>query len=216
MKTITLANVLPQVFAGEAQQHKSDVWLTSLTFERGRCYCVNAPSGTGKTSLCAFVTGRRTDYLGRISFDSRDISTLGIDDWCSLRRTSLAYLPQELDLFDELSAMDNVLLKNRLTDCRSEREIRDMFAALEIDHRTDALAGRLSVGQKQRVALIRALCQPFDFALLDEPVSHLDERNNRLCSSLIMAHASQCGAGVIFTSVGNPLLPDTDVININL
>ncbi len=73
----------------------------------------------------------------------------------------------------------------------------------------------MSVGQQQRVAIIRALCQPFDFLLLDEPVSHLDSRNNSVVASLIEHEAKECGAGVIVTSVGNHLdLDYQDVIKL--
>lgn len=219
IKSISLANVLPKVFLEDGERTSgtaSDIWNKSMRFEAGKCYCINAASGTGKTSLCSFIMGVRTDYTGRISFDTTDIATLGINDWCELRRTSLAYLPQELDIFDELTALDNVLLKNRLTDFHTEGEIRSMFEALEIDNRISRPAGKLSVGQKQRVALIRALCQPFSFILLDEPVSHLDASNNELCANMVTDAAAAQQAGVIFTSVGNPLTVNVPFISLAL
>lgn len=219
IKSISLENVLPKVFLEDGERTSgpaSDIWNTSMRFEAGKCYCINAASGTGKTSLCSFLMGVRTDYTGRISFGTTDIATLGINDWCELRRTSLAYLPQELDIFDELTALDNVLLKNRLTDFHTEGEIRAMFEALEIDNRISRPAGKLSVGQKQRVALIRALCQPFSFILLDEPVSHLDAGNNRLCADMVTEAAAAQQAGVIFTSVGNPLTVNVPFISLAL
>ena len=77
-----------------------------------------------------------------------------------------------------------------------------MFEALEIDNRIDTPVGRLSIGQQQRVAIIRTLCQPFDFILLDEPVSHLDARNNDIAARLIADEAAAQGAAIIATSVG--------------
>lgn len=79
---------------------------------------------------------------------------------------------------------------------------------LGITSRRDYPAGRLSIGQQQRVALIRSLCQPFDFILLDEPVSHLDEANNRLAARIVEEEALRQGAGIITFSVGNSLLID--------
>ena len=196
-------NVIPQVFIGD--EIHSEVWLKDVEFRRGESYCINAESGTGKTSLCSFIYGLRTDYEGEIFFDEADISDFRDSKWCDIRRNHLAYLPQELDIFGELTALDNVILKNRLTDFKSETEIRQMFELLEIDNRINALCGRMSVGQRQRVALIRALCQPFDFIILDEPVSHLDERNNKFCANLIQSAASALNAGIIFTSVGYAL-----------
>jgi len=205
LRRISLAGVVPEVFAADGEAVRSDVWLTDLCLERGQIYNVEASSGRGKSSLCAYLYGLRTDYRGRICFDGADISAFGIERWCGLRRSHLAYLPQGLDLFAELSALDNVLLKNRLTDFRTEAEIRSDFERLGVDDRIGVPAGRLSVGQQQRVALIRALCQPFDFVLLDEPVSHLDPANNRLCAELVEERAAGQGAAVVATSVGCPL-----------
>ena len=66
----------------------------------------------------------------------------------------------------------------------------------------------MSIGQQQRVAIIRSIRQPFDFILLDEPVSHLDPDNNRIAAGIIAEEAERQGAAVISTSVGNPLLLD--------
>ena len=167
---------------------------------------VEAESGTGKSSLCAYIYGNRRDYHGKILFNGRDISTFSIKDWCALRRNHLAYLPQEMRLFPELTALENILIKNRLTDCKTEAEIRRMLDELEIGHKADVSGSKLSVGQQQRVAIIRALCQPFDFILLDEPVSHLDTRNNTTVANLILSEAKRNSAAIITTSVGNPLL----------
>jgi ABC-type phosphate/phosphonate transport system ATPase subunit len=60
----------------------------------------------------------------------------------------------------------------------------------------------MSYGQQQRVALIRALCQPFNFLLLDEPISHLDDRNADVMRDIILREASRQGAAVIATSIG--------------
>ena len=212
---IVLDGALPKVFVGD-NLPPSDIWLTKAVLKRGERYCIDAASGTGKTSLCSFLYGVRRDYVGTIAFGPDDIRGFKIARWCELRRSHLAYLPQELDMFGELSALDNVMLKNRLTDFRSEAEIRAMFERLEIDNRIATPAGRMSVGQRQRAALIRALCQPFDFILLDEPVSHLDERNNELCASMIADEAALRQAGVIFTSVGNRLALKGDVTVLKL
>lgn len=211
---IIFTDVIPNVFAGD--ELSSDVWGRDVKFERGALYSIDAASGTGKTTMCSFVYGVRSDYSGTIRFDSDDIRQLRMKAWCEIRRRHIAYLPQELEVFGELSAMDNVLLKNRLTDFRTEGEIRRMFEELGIDNRIDSLCGRMSVGQRQRVALIRALCQPFDFIILDEPVSHLDERNNAQCAAMVAREAAGQEAAVISTSVGNPLLLEGDVERLRL
>lgn len=219
VETISLRGVLPKVFADardEAPANTSEVWLRDLTFKRGECYLVEAESGTGKSSLCSFIYGNRHDYTGTIKFDDKDITSLSVGEWCEIRRRSLAILPQEMRLFPELTALENVQIKNRLTGYLSQQRINEMFEALEISHRIDSPASKLSIGQQQRVAIIRALAQPFSFIILDEPVSHLDERNNRLVAQLILQHAKVQGAGVITTSVGNPLLLESPLNHIRL
>lgn len=209
IQSITLQRVLPRVFRGSENEppvSRSEVWLRDeVTFSRPGSYLVEAESGTGKSSLCSFIYGARTDYDGRILMDGVDIATFGIGRWCELRCRALAYLPQEMRLFPELTAIDNILIKNRLTDYRTEAEIRAMLDRLELGHKADTLAGLLSVGQQQRVAIIRALCQPFDFLLVDEPVSHLDARNNAAVAEMIAGEATAREAAVIATSVGNKL-----------
>ena len=202
MQEIRLQSCLPAVFAGR-DDDKSEVWLRNIAFERGKHYLISAESGTGKSSLCAYLYGYRVDYSGEFSFDGRDIRQLSVAEWCEVRKHHLAYLPQELRLFPELTALENVLLKNRLTHHKNEQEIVSYFEQLGIPEKVNSLVGKLSIGQQQRVAIIRTLCQPADFFVLDEPVSHLDEANNAIVAALVTAEASRQGAGIISTSVGN-------------
>lgn len=204
MKKIELYDTLPAVFAGRDAM-PSDVWQCELAFERGKHYLIVAESGTGKSSLCAYLYGYRVDYSGKICFDGRDIRTITVAQWCQVRQRHIAYLPQELRLFPELTALENVQLKNRLTAHKTQSEIRDWFEALGIPDKLNSPVAKLSIGQQQRVAIIRTLCQPADFILLDEPVSHLDDTNNRIVAQLVLDEANRQGAGVIATSVGNHL-----------
>lgn len=202
---IRISQTLPKVFVGEPHRH-SEVWRRDLVLKRGDFIIIAAESGTGKSSLCSYIYGSRRDYEGTISFDGRDVSKFTIPEWQEIRRTSLAYLPQELSLFPELTAMENILLKNNLTHHATESQIEQWLKDLGIDSRSDFPVGKMSVGQQQRVGIIRAICQPFDFILLDEPVSHLDEGNNKIAAEIITREALRQGAGVIATSVGNHLM----------
>lgn len=204
MQTITLQQTLPRVFVNE-KIPASDVWNSEVTFVRGRFYLVEAASGGGKSSMCSYIFGARTDYQGIILFDGKDVSELSVDRWLELRRTSLAYLPQELSLFPELTAWENIQLKNRLTGHASDAQIEEWMERIGIAFRRDFPVGRMSIGQQQRVAIIRSICQPFDFLLVDEPVSHLDDANNDIAAALIAEEAQKQGAGIISTSVGNHL-----------
>ena len=201
MNTIQLQHTLPAVFS-QRQDIQSDVWQQQVRFDKGHLYLVEAASGTGKSSMCSYIIGYRHDYTGQILFDGRDARSLRTRDWVHLRQHSLSHLFQELRLFPELTALEHVLIKNQLTGFKSRQEILRWFEALGIADKVDAKVGRMSFGQQQRVAMIRALVQPFDFILVDEPISHLDDTNSRIMGELLMQEAKAQGAGVIVTSIG--------------
>ena len=209
MNSIHLQQTLPQVFA-DRNSVTSDVWHQDLFFRKGEMYLIEAASGTGKSSLCSYIYGYRNDYQGIINFDETNIKAYSVKQWVDLRKHSLSMLFQDLRIFTELSALENVQLKNNLTGCKKKKEILSFFEQLGIADKINVKAGKLSFGQQQRVAFIRALCQPFDFLFLDEPISHLDDDNSRIMGELIIAEAKAQGAGVIATSIGKHIkLPTT-------
>lgn len=209
MNIITLHNTLPAVFAGR-EDTGSEIWLRDVTFERGKKYLISAESGTGKSSLCSYIYGYRIDYSGTFTFDGRDIKELSIDEWCKVRTHHIAYLAQEMRLFPELTAIENIMLKNSLTNHKSRAEIVAMMERLGIVEKVDSPVAKLSIGQQQRVAIVRTLCQPCDFIMLDEPVSHLDEANNQIVAEMVTEEAEKLGAGIISTSVGNNVKINVD------
>lgn len=204
MERITLYHTLPEVFAGK-DYIDSDIWHQDVEFERGHFYQIEAASGTGKSSLCSYIYGYRSDYQGIINFDGNNIRNLSVKDWVNIRKQSLSMLFQDLRLFTELTAMENVLLKNSLTGFKKRKDIKNLFYELGIGDKMNVEVGKLSFGQQQRVALIRALCQPSDFIFLDEPVSHLDEVNARNMARILTEEAMKQGAGVVVTSIGKSL-----------
>lgn len=204
MNHIHLQQTLPQVFAGR-DAITSDVWHQDLLFNKGKRYLIEAASGTGKSSLCSYIYGYRRDYQGIINFDERNIRSLSIHDWTEVRKHSLSILFQELRIFPELTALENVLLKNRLTNHKKKKEIITLFETMGITDKINERAAKLSFGQQQRVAFIRSLCQPFDFIFLDEPISHLDDANSEIMSRMLMEEAESQGAGIIVTSIGKHL-----------
>ena len=204
MNKTTLQNALPQVFIGK-DYIDSDVWHKDVELEKGHFYLIEAGSGTGKSSLCSYIYGYRNDYEGIITFDGNNIRNLNVKDWVELRKRSLSMLFQDLRLFTELTAMENVLLKNALIGFKKKKEIKNLFYELGIGDKMNVEVGKMSFGQQQRVALIRALCQPFDFLFLDEPVSHLDEINANNMARVLTEEAMKQGAGIVVTSIGKHL-----------
>ncbi len=209
METIRLNNLVPHVFA-QSGDLGSAVWQRDVTFHKGHLYLVEAESGKGKSTFCSYLLGYRHDYSGELYFDDRLASRLRVADWVAIRQTHVSHLFQELRLFPELTAMENVEIKNKLTGFKSPKEIENWFERLGIADKRDSKIGLMSFGQQQRVALIRALAQPFDFLLADEPISHLDDNNSKVMGELLMEEARKQGAGVIITSIGKHMALDYD------
>lgn len=201
MNHIHLQQTLPQAFACR-DAITSQIWHQDIIFSKGKRYLIEAASGTGKSSLCSYIYGYRRDYQGIINFDERNIRSFSVNEWVDIRKHSLSILFQELRIFPELTALENILLKNRLTNYKKNKEIITLFEAIGIPDKINERAGKLSFGQQQRVAFIRTLCQPFDFIFLDEPISHLDNENSVIMSALLMEEAGKQGAGIIVTSIG--------------
>lgn len=201
MNSITFHSVLPQVFSRQSDL-QSEIWNTDVTFEKGHLYLIEADSGKGKSTFCSYILGYRHDYSGEVRFDDRVSRVFKVKEWVEIRLRHIAFLFQELRLFPELTAYENVKIKNDLTGTKTREEILNWFVRLGIADKVDQKVGLMSFGQQQRVAMMRALAQPFDFILADEPISHLDANNSRIMGEIMMEEAKKQGAGVIVTSIG--------------
>lgn len=202
METIRFNSVVPKVFASLANQLNSEIWNTEAIFKKGHLYLVEADSGKGKSTFCSYVIGYRRDYRGRVIFDENDTMNFKVRDWVELRQRHISHLFQELRLFPELTALENVEIKNKITGFKSREQIVEWFDMLGLGDKLNAKIGHMSFGQQQRVAMLRALVQPFDFILADEPISHLDDTNAGIMADIMMREAKAQGAGVIVTSIG--------------
>lgn len=209
MDKIELNKIVPHVFSVK-ENLVSEVWDNEIKLEKGQSYLIEAASGTGKSSLCSFIYGYRKDYEGKISFDDADIKSLTNAGWTEIRQKHIGIMFQELRLFPELTAGENVIIKNNLTGFRSMEQIKSWFSMLGIEGKWNEPVGKMSFGQQQRVAFIRMLCQPSDFLLMDEPVSHLDDANGKIMGDILAKEIKDRGVGVIVTSIGRRLNMDYD------
>lgn len=201
MKTVTFNNVTPNVFKNVDELH-SEIWQSQASFEKGNLYLVEAESGKGKSTFCSYILGYRNDYTGSIMFDDDNTLTYSRKQWAVIRQKHVSHLFQELRLFPELTAMENVVIKNQLTGHLDQQTILSWFERLGISDKIDQKVGKMSFGQQQRVAMMRALAQPFDILLADEPISHLDKRNAQIMADIMMEEARKQDACVIVTSIG--------------
>jgi len=182
---------------------QSNIWLQKASFQKGLNYQVFAASGKGKSTFVHLLYGIRNDYKGHIWFDNKPIDQLTNALWANIRQTSLSIVFQDLRLFPHLTALQNIQVKAVLQpSVASVAEIEAMADRLGIAHVLNKPAKTLSYGERQRTAIIRSLVQPFDFLLLDEPFSHLDEQNIAKAAELIQEKCTANRAGFVMTSLG--------------
>ena len=131
METIKLLDTLPSVFE-KRDDLTSEVWHHNVLIQRSQHVLIEANSGAGKSSLLSYIIGYRQDYFGRILFNDRDIRSFHVSDWVQVRQHNLSLLFQDLRLFPELTAFENVEIKNNLTGFKPRKQIVEWFDALGI------------------------------------------------------------------------------------
>ncbi len=197
---IQLQELVPGYFDTE-QITGSEIWGKNNVFNKGEHVHIVAPSGSGKTSLIHFLYGLRKDYNGTISYQDANIKNFSLEQFSALRQKNLSIVFQDLRLFTEQTVRENIELKRQLNPYHTQEKIEEMAAQLGIQNKLNRLAKTCSYGEQQRIAIIRSLMQPFDFLLLDEPFSNLDEGNRIKAFELIEEECRKRNASMIFADL---------------
>lgn len=207
---ITLDYLQPHPLQELGFSKETQIWNNNLSFQKGKRYLVLAPSGKGKSTLLHCIYGLRKDFDGNVLLNEKSIKNYDSESLSEMRQKTLSIVFQDLRLFEQLTAEENILLKANLTNHKSISEIKTMAEKLGVTGLLKKPCGTLSFGQRQRIAIIRSLCQPFDFLLLDEPFSHLDEDNIKAATTLIAEECDQQGSGLILVSLGDAFFFEYD------
>ena len=179
----------------------SNIWGRNLIFNSKKNYLIRSVSGKGKSTLINYLSGLRNDFDGQLIIGEIKSSELSLDNWIEKRKTEIALVNQDLKLISSLSVIENLFLKNELTNHVNDETIYQYLKELGIFDLKNKKCNQLSVGQQQRVAIVRSLLQPFGWLLLDEPFSNLDENNQINALNLVIKVAENQNAGVILTTL---------------
>lgn len=190
---VSLPTIAPDVL------QNSELWCQSLQFEFGKTYALQANSGRGKSSAVALLTGSRKDYIGSISLGSIKFEDATPAAWAQWYSSLISIVWQDLRLIQHLTGVENVMVaraKHQQTGNGAQ-----MAKRLGVDSVWHKPVSQLSYGERQRIAIIRALVKPFKFLILDEPFSHLDAHNRKLAADLIQELCQHNEAGYLLTTL---------------
>ena len=193
---------------GEGEFHLK---IPRLEIERGSTVAVIGPSGTGKTTLLNLIAGIVTPLSGRIVTNDVDVTTLGDSERRDFRIRQIGLVFQEFELLAYLNVLDNILLPYRINaSLRLGEPVRRRAAELAhlvgIEDKLTRHVNRLSQGERQRVAVCRALLPEPPLLLADEPTGNLDPANKGRVLDILFDYVTRNGTTLVTVTHDHDLL----------
>jgi len=163
---------------GEHREHiLSDI---SLQIAAGEFVVVSGSSGSGKTTLLSLLSGLDRPTSGRIILAGRDITELSEDQLAPVRNVDTGFVFQAFHLIPSLNALENVMFPAELRhDRAAAAKAENLLRRVGLWERRTSFPPQLSGGEKQRVAICRALINDPKIVFADEPTANLDSENSR-------------------------------------
>ena len=175
-------------------------------FRSGQLSLVVGRSGSGKTTLLNLLAGLARPTAGEVRLLDRPISTLSRTELALIRREHIGVVGQEPGLVPFLSASENVELSLSLRGITTGGSAtKDALEAVGLERRSAQRVDRLSAGERQRVAVARALAHRPRLLLADEPTARLDEENARSTAALLL-HAARTYDAAVVCATHDPAL----------
>jgi putative ABC transport system ATP-binding protein len=174
----------------------------SLSVSAGELVALYGPSGSGKTTLLSLIAALIAPDRGAVLVDGRDISTLNDAERSRYRLHELGFVDQTSDLLPGANAVQNAAMKLWLLEHarQAERRIEPLLVRLGLGERLAHRADQLSMGERQRVLIARALSTEPKLVLADEPTGNLDSRRSREVLELLAEVCRERGAAVLLVT----------------
>jgi putative ABC transport system ATP-binding protein len=198
---LQLKNVRKHYHAGDGEVVRA-VDGVSLSVAAGELVALYGPSGSGKTTLLMLIAGLLAPDEGSIIVNGREVSTLTARERAHYRRSELGFIRQSIDLIPGVRADDNAALKLLASTGRrdAQRKIAPLLERLGLDGRIERRAEQLSMGERQRVMIARALSTEPRLVLADEPTGSLDTDRGREVLQLLAEICHEREVGVLLVT----------------
>jgi putative ABC transport system ATP-binding protein len=174
----------------------------TLQIAAGELVALYGPSGSGKTTLVKLIAALLQPDSGAVIVDGREISALPESDASSYRLYELGYVAQAFDLRGGGNVSENAAAKLWLTKDvrRAERMVEPLLVRLGLGERLRSLPSELSMGERQRVVIARALSMKPKLVLADEPTGSLDSERSREVLELLREFCQERGVAMLLTT----------------
>ena len=187
------------------------LYVPELEVESGERVAVIGPSGSGKTTLLNLIAGIRLPQSGRMVTKQVDISDLADGERRDFRIRNIGLVFQEFELLEYLNVLDNILLPYRInTSLELTKAVRrrasELAEMMGIGDKASRNVRRLSQGEKQRVAVCRALLAEPPLLLADEPTGNLDPTNKDRVLDILVEYADSKGSTLVTVTHDHDLL----------
>lgn len=190
---------LCKVFAGPSGPVEA-LQGVSLTVQSGEFVAVQGVSGCGKTTLLLAVGGLLKPTSGEVALQGQDLYQLSPEQRAEFRARTIGFVFQQFHLLPFLSVSDNIQLPTLAGAGLSAAErLRELLEQFGLAHRHNHLPEALSIGERQRTALARALLNKPSLLLADEPTGNLDQQNGVVVLQALKDFASAGGAVLLVT-----------------
>lgn len=175
----------------------------SMEAHTGELLLLLGPSGSGKTTLLTLMAGLIRPTSGCVSLFGRDIEVIGAQQLQKLRSEKVGFIFQTFRLIDALTAEENVSLVMRFAEksrTSRKRRVNELFELLQIEHLLGKFPPSMSQGEKQRVAVARALANDGRLVIADEPTANLEAKQGSEIIQLLHSFALEESRCVIVAS----------------
>jgi putative ABC transport system ATP-binding protein len=174
----------------------------SLKVEAGEMVALYGPSGSGKTTLLLMVAALLAPTSGTVLVGGRDVSALSEKEASAYRLSQLGFVRQNFDLLPGVSAIDNATLKllKSLRWREAQERVKPLMERLGLGQRLQHRSELLSMGERQRVMIARALSTEPSLLLADEPTGSLDSQRGREVLALLRELCTERGVAILLVS----------------
>jgi len=173
----------------------------SIQIQSGEFVAIQGKSGSGKTTLLSLMAGLDKPSEGRILFDGADITDWSEDRLAPFRNQMMGFVFQSFYLVPSLTALENIMFPAELNRDRQARsKAEKLLQQVELEDRADNLPHQLSGGEKQRIAICRAVINRPRLIFADEPTGNLDTENSQIVLNILIQMQQEHGAALILVT----------------